>query len=203
MGALPATRPSLLVRIQDPRDQEAWRQFVELYAVLIYGFLRKRGLQDADAADLMQEVLRFVVPAAGRPGYDPRRGAFRSWLFTITRNKLVNFLESQKTRVHVKGGPDAQRVFDQHAGPDEDAAAQWEHEYERRAFAWAAELVRDKFPAPTWQAFWLTAVDGRSAREVGQALSLSPGAVYLAKSQVLARLRQEIQHIEDGVGVSD
>src|SRR5437588_509207 len=81
----PVTRASLLVRIRDGRDRDAWRQFVRLYAPVVYGFARKRGLQDADAADLMQEVFRSVAAAAGRLDYDPARGTFRSWLYTVTR----------------------------------------------------------------------------------------------------------------------
>src|SRR5205823_3239375 len=88
MDELPATRASLLVRIRDGQDAEAWRQFVRVYAPVVYGFARKRGLQDADAADLMQEVLRSVAAAAGHLEYDPRRGSFRGWLYTVTRNKL-------------------------------------------------------------------------------------------------------------------
>jgi len=203
MEVSPATPPSLLVRIQDPQDQEAWRQFVQLYATLIYGFLRKRGVQDADAADLMQEVLRSVLTAAGRLRYEPQRGTFRGYLFTITRNKLANFLDSRRAQLRVSGDSNGQRRLDQYAGPDEDAARQWERDYERRAFAWAAEQVRDEFREPTWQAFWLTAVEGHSAKDAGQTLGLSPGAVYVAKSRVLARLRQQIEQIEEGAGIPD
>src|SRR5438270_7260333 len=103
MEQSPATRASLLVRLRDPHDKEAWGQFVQLYAPVIYGFARKRGLQDADAADLMQEVLRSVSRAAGRLEYDPSRGSFRGWLFTITRNKVFNFLEGRSRRLVASG----------------------------------------------------------------------------------------------------
>src|SRR3954452_21808877 len=91
-----ATRPSLLVRIRDARDREAWGQFVEIYAPLVYDLARRRGLQDADAADLTQEVLRSVSSAIGRLDYDPARGTFRGWLFTVTRNAINTFLESRR-----------------------------------------------------------------------------------------------------------
>jgi RNA polymerase sigma-70 factor (ECF subfamily) len=87
MADSPTTRPSLLVRIRDPQDSQAWTQFVEVYAPLVYGFARKHGLQDADAADVTQDVLRAVAGAAGRLEYDPQRGSFRGWLLTIVRNK--------------------------------------------------------------------------------------------------------------------
>src|SRR5438046_2590559 len=90
MNEAPATRASLLVRLRDADDGPAWTQFVELYAPLIYGFAKKSGLQDADAADVTQEVLRAVAGAARRLEYDPNRGTFRGWLFTICRRELCD-----------------------------------------------------------------------------------------------------------------
>src|SRR5919197_2744578 len=96
MTAPPLTRASLLVRLRDPNDADAWSEFVRLYAAVIYGFARKHGLQDADAADLTQEVLRAVAGAVGRLEYDPARGSFRGWLFTVVRNRLRDFLDGRK-----------------------------------------------------------------------------------------------------------
>src|SRR5436190_14167804 len=111
MAEPPATRPSLLVRLRDVRDAAAWQQLVELYAPMVYGFARKRGLQDADAADLMQDVLRAVSGAAARLDYDPAKGTFRSWLFTVTRNKLYNFLDHNKRQVQADGGSGTRRLL--------------------------------------------------------------------------------------------
>jgi RNA polymerase sigma-70 factor (ECF subfamily) len=192
----PATRASLLLRLRDPKDAEAWRQFVQVYSAVVYGFARKRGLQDADAADLMQDVFRAVAATAGRLQYDRSRGSFRGWLFTVTRNKLYNFLTGRRRRrEHGSGDSDARELLEAHPAPT-DGAADWDQEYERRVFAWAAERVRGEFTEPTWQAFWLTAVDDVGAREAGGRLGLSPGAVYVAKSRVLARLREEIQRLQ-------
>jgi RNA polymerase sigma factor (sigma-70 family) len=196
MEDAPVTRASLLVRLRDGQDQEAWRQFVQVYAPLIYGFARQRGLQDADAADLMQEVLRAVALAAGRLAYDPQRGTFRGWLYTVTRNKLYNFLNGRRRQARATGDTGAQELLEDQPGQDGDAADLWDQEYERRLFTWAADRVRGEFQAPTWQAFWRTAVEGESAREAGRALGLSPGAVYVAKSRVLARLREQIQILQ-------
>ncbi len=103
MQESPATRASLLVRLRDGDDADAWGEFARIYAPVIYGFARKRGLQDADAADLMQEVLRSVSSAARRLEYDPARGTFRGWLFTVTRNKIFNFMDSRSRRVQASG----------------------------------------------------------------------------------------------------
>ena len=78
----------------------------------------------------------------------------------------------------------------------EDETAVWEREYERRVFAWAAGKVRDDFESSSWQAFWRTAVDGQSGKEVAAALGLSIGAVYIAKSRILSRIKEQIQQLQ-------
>src|ERR1700754_2082006 len=99
----PVTRASLLIRLRDRSNQPAWDEFVSLYGPVIYGFARKRGLQDADAADTMQDVLRSVSTAIGRLDYDRTQGTFRGWLFTITRNKVYNFLSARRIRPQGSG----------------------------------------------------------------------------------------------------
>ena len=197
MEEAPVTRASLLLRIRDGRDHEAWRQFVQIYAPVVYGFARKRGLQDADAADLMQEVLRSVAGAAGRLNYDPQRGSFRAWLYTVTRNKIYSFLDGRRRHVRGSGDSGTQQRLEKHAAPEEDTVAQWDREYERQLFAWAAEQVRGEFSEKTWQSFWLTAVEGQNAKAVSQRFGMSPGAVYVAKSRVLARLREQVQQVQE------
>jgi RNA polymerase sigma factor (sigma-70 family) len=193
-AAPPLTRVSLLLRLRDPKDNEAWSEFTRLYATVIYGFARKRGLQDADAADMMQDVLRSVSSAIGRLEYDSKKGTFRGWLYSITRNKIYNFLESRSKKARGTGDDNArQRLEEVPAKIDED---DWDREYERKAFAIAADRVKGEFQAATWQAFWKTAVEGIGAQEVGKELKMSPGAVYVAKSRVLARLKEEVETLK-------
>ena len=192
----PATRPSLLVRLRDARDERAWAQFVDLYAPLVYGYARRHGLQDADAADVTQTVLRAVASAIGRFHYDPKRGSFRGWFFTIVRNKVLTFLSNRHDFCQGTGDPATQHLLEAQPAPDQETAA-WESEYEQRVFAWAVEQVRPHVHESTWQAFWQTAVEGRSAKEVAMALDLRVGAVHLGKSRVLARLRVAIQHARE------
>src|SRR5688500_20161873 len=104
----PLTRTSLVLQLRDPENQAAWQEFSRLYGPVVYGFARKRGLQDADAADLMQEVLRSVARNAEKMEYDPARGTFRGWLYTVTRNKIYNFLNGQKNRPRGVGDSAAQ-----------------------------------------------------------------------------------------------
>ena len=196
MHESPATRASLLVRLRDGSDAGAWKEFVHVYGPVIYGFARKRGLQDADAADLMQEVLRSVSAAAPRLDYDRARGTFRGWLFTITRNKVFNFLDGRRRRPVASGDPDVQDRLEQLADGGGTPAADWEADYQRSLAARAMEQVRGEFQPATWQAFLLTAVEGVAPAEAGRRAGLSVGAVYVAKSRVIARLRQEIEVLQ-------
>ena len=196
MQESPATRASLLVRLRDGGDAGAWREFVHLYAPIIYGFARKRGLQDADAADLMQEVLRSVSLAAKRLEYDPARGSFRGWLFTVTRNKVFSFLESRSRRVLGSGDSRVQQRLEQQADSDGALSAEWEANYQRTMANQAMERVKGEFQAATWDAFIQTAVEGRTPAQVASRVGLSVGAVYVAKSRVIARLRQEIERMQ-------
>jgi RNA polymerase sigma-70 factor (ECF subfamily) len=194
MAEPPLTRITLLARIRDGKDTDAWREFVQIYGPVVYRFARNRGLQDADAADLMQDVLRSVARTAPRLEYDPARGTFRGWLYTVTRNKIYNFLSGQRHRPRASGDPDAQERLDAAPARDGDGPdAEWEREYQRQLSARAMDLVKGEFQPATWDAFWQTAVDGKPAADVGAALKMSPGAVYVAKSRVLARLREEVK----------
>jgi len=192
----PTTQPSLLVRLRDARDELAWAQFVDLYAPLVYGYARRHGLQDADAADMTQIVLRAVASAIGRFDYNPRRGSFRSWFFTIVRNKVLGFLSQRQEFRQGSGDPATQQLLEALEAPEKESA-EWDIDYEKRVFAWAVEQVRPQVRPSTWQAFWQTAVEGRPGKDVAAALDLSLGAVHLAKSRVMARLKAAIQQALD------
>lgn len=191
----PPTRATLLVRLRDSSDEDAWRQFVELYAQVVYRWYRRRGLQDADAADLTQEVLQAVAAGAGRLDYDPERGTFRGWLYGLVRHKLRDFFDRRCRHPPATGDVATFEIL-QAIPTADDEPEQWEREYQRRLFSVAAEKARALVDDATWQAFWRTAVDGQLARDVAQALQMSVGAVYVAKSRVVARIKQYVAQIE-------
>jgi len=114
-----------------------------------YGFARKRGLQDCDAADLTQDVLRAVAATAGRFHYDSRRGTFRGWLFTVARHKLSTQAARQKRQCQGSGDSDAQLRLEELPAPEPDKEAQWEQEHERQMLACAIEQVRGDFQDST------------------------------------------------------
>ena len=196
MAEIPLTRASLLVRLRDPQDEAAWGEFVDLYAPLVYGYARKQGLQDADAADLSQDVLGAVAGAVGRLEYNPRCGAFRNWLFTVVRRKLSNWRRARRSRPESRSDPASDQDLHRCPAPAE-AEREWEAEWERRLFAWACEQVRRDVADATWQAFWATAIEDRPGKQVAAGLGLTVAAVYRARSRVLARLKELVRSAQD------
>jgi RNA polymerase sigma-70 factor (ECF subfamily) len=191
----PLTRASLLVQLRDGSNHAAWQEFINLYGPIVYGFARKRGLQDADAADLMQDVMRSVSAAIQRLDYDRKLGTFRGWLFTITRNKIFSFLSARRLRPQGTGDTSANQMLNAH--PDEaDGSDTWEMEYQRRLASQAMERVKGEFQENTWRAFWLTGVEGISAADAAKQIGISAGAIYVAKSRVLARLKEEVETMQ-------
>jgi RNA polymerase sigma-70 factor (ECF subfamily) len=196
MAEIPPTRASLLVRLRDPRDGSAWGEFVELYAPLVFGYARKQGLQDADAADLAQDVLLAVAGSVGRLEYDPARGAFRNWLFTIVRRKLATWRVIQANNAPASGDTGIHDLLKKTPAP-EAQEKDWQIEWEDRLFAWASAKVRQEVQDLTWQAFWKTAIEGQSGKQVAACLGLSVSAVYNARSRVRARLRELIKTVQE------
>jgi RNA polymerase sigma-70 factor (ECF subfamily) len=194
MSAPPTTRYSLLLRIADPQNHAAWLEFVAIYEPLVYRVARRRGLQDADARDLCQEVFRAVAGVAHRWEPDPARGSFRGWLSRVARNLTLNALRTQRRRGQASGDSDLARLIDLQPADDE-RSREIDNEYRRRLFELAAEAIEPQFTRTTWQAFWQTAVLSREVSRVAAELGISPGAVYIAKSRVLARLRERVSQL--------
>lgn len=195
MEQWPSTHGSLLVRVRDLSDRDAWTSFVQVYAPVVYRYARRHGLQDADAADLSQDILRRVAGAIQEFRYDRQRGSFRGWLFTVTRNALQNFLEAAQRRTATLTKY-ARQVSTRSSDEEPQDVQIWDEEYERQLLAEAAARVRPRFSDTTWQAFWQTAVEEQSAADVAHALGISVGALYVARSRVLAKLRKEVESLE-------
>jgi len=197
MHSTPETRASLLIRVRDPADQAAWHEFVEIYRPVILRLARQKGMQEADADDIAQQVLIAVAKAVEQREHDPKRAKFRTWLNHVAHNAILNAL--------TRGRPDrgsgdsaviaALNQHESHAGPDSDLLRL---EHRREVFRWAARQVRKEFHQTTWDAFWRTAVDGRTVEVVAQELSKNRGAIYAARSRVMRRIQEKVTEYEQG-----
>ena len=195
MNAL-ETRATLLIRLRDASDQDAWRLFASIYTPLVYRYALKHGLQDADAADVAQETMCNVVRAISDFEYDPSRGSFRGWLLTVVRNSMRKRYRQAQHQILGSGDTHVQNLLQQSPDPNPHSDDEWTREYELWLFHKVAKWIRSEFQSKTWDAFWKTTVDGQDVAAVASELSMSPGAIYIARSRVLARIRSEIEKIE-------
>ena len=197
MASFPDTRASLIVRLSDADNEEAWDEFVRLYQPVVYRLARRRGFQHADAEELVQEVMLAVARAAEGWVPDPERGRFRTWLHRIARNLMVNFLTRRKHQVWGTGKSDVQQMLEAESDPQSAVTQLFEVEYRRETFRWAASQVEREVKGTTWQAFWLSTIDDLPAAEVALRLKISVGSVYIARSRVMARLRRLVDKARD------
>jgi RNA polymerase sigma-70 factor, ECF subfamily len=194
-AAAPFSTSSGLLQRAKEHEPESWRRLSYLYGPAVYRWGRQCGLQPSDAADIAQEV--FCAVWTGLPGFRKDRpgDSFRGWLWTITRNKVRDFARRRAALPHPAGGDPGQRNLEQIADALDSEVAPPRLQVE--AVHRSAELVKSEFEPPTWQAFWLTAVEGRKGTDVAEELGMSVGAVYMAKSRVLRRLREELDGLFD------
>lgn len=188
--ANPETRPSLLRLLGSELDQNAWKQFTELYSPVIYRYCRRKGLQEADALEVLQDVLLQVYQYIAAFDYDPDRGRFRAWLQSVTHSRLCRYWKKTAKRKECTG----------HDQQLEQAQASDEFNTEMVAHVTqlALEQIRNDFQADTWAAFEQTWIEQKSVTDVAQKLGRSVGWVYVAKSRVLKRLTKRItQYIDE------
>lgn len=176
---------SLVVRLQ-ARDPEGWRRFTQIYGPLVYSWARAARLPEADAADVGQEVFQAVALHIDEFRRDRPGDSLRGWIWTVTRNKIREHFRRRARRPEVGFGDHGLAELAAVANEPENG------EETARLAQRALDLIRTDFETRTWQAFWRTAVDGERPVDVARELGLSPAAVYMARSRVLARLRQEL-----------
>ena len=191
MTEFPETRASLLIQLRTPENREAWEAFAATYQPVIYRMARRRGLQDADARDLVQNVLVRVSAAIDR--YEPQPGVrFRNWLSRVAKNAILSAL-TRRARDRGLGGTDASDQLAQRPDLSDQTDRELETEIMREQFLRAAAVVRTDVNDETWKAFEATVINGLSCDDAAQELGKSVGTVYAARSRVLKRLRDQIQ----------
>ena len=186
--AMHSTPPSLLERLRQPGEQQAWDRFVQLYTPLLCGWARRLGLHDADIADLVQDVFLRVFRKLPDFVYEPEK-SFRGWLRTMLLNHWRNV---RQRRVEQQLPGEANRIA---APPESDLLE--EKDYRTMVIGRLLALLKAEFPEGTWKPFWQYAVQGNSPRAVAQACGISINSVYVAKSRVLTRLRRELHGLLD------
>ena len=193
MASLPETRHSLLVRLAAPEDAQAWREFASIYERAIFRYSKSRGLQDADAEEVVQQVLSTVHRKIGDWRPTGRPGAFRAWLLQTARRTSLKALRDRTRCDRAAGGTSVlEKLGQAPAGAGAEIGLEDEdlNDWRKWAFCVAASQAEKEVEPTTWQAFWLTAVEERSASETAAELGIKIGSVYTAKCRVLARIKE-------------
>ncbi|TWU43667.1 ECF RNA polymerase sigma factor SigE [Rubripirellula tenax] len=185
----PETRASLILRLRDAADVAAWDEFVAIYGPLVYRLALGRGLQPADADDVVQQVFTAVAQSVGRWVEQPERGRFRGWLLGIARNIALKTLTRRPHGGVGLGGQQSPERLETIEAPGGPLSSQFDIEFRREVYRWAACQVREAIEPNTWNAFHLTHVEGVSIAEAAAQLNISVGNVYIARSRVIRRLR--------------
>lgn len=192
MNSSPETRFSLIGRLSNPENVEAWNEFAQIYQPMIFRIARRRGLQHADASEVTQEVLTRVANAVESWDPDRNKGTFRGWIYRITRNVTIDYLR-KAGRQPINLDTLSSVPIRDFSDPSQEQSREFQMEYEKQLFVWAANKIQGEFKPRTWQAFWTTAVEGKSVRETAIELSMTAGAIYVSRSRVMKRLSEEVQ----------
>lgn len=186
-----STSVSLLDRLSGDLRSDSWQQFADLYTPLLRKWLSRYGVQESDADDLIQEVLLVVTRELPAFRHNSRPGAFRSWLRAIVVNRLREYWRARAKRPIAAGGSDFAHQLDQLQDDDSSLSRMFEEDHDRHLIRRLLALTETKFEPTTWQAFRRLTIDRLDAEKVAAELGITPNAVYIAKSRVLAALRQE------------
>lgn len=191
----PETRASLILRLRNAEDVVAWDEFVGIYSPVISKVASRLGLQRSDIENVVQEVLLRVARSVSLWLDRTDRGPFRAWLQRIARNETVNLLKRRATRPFVQLTSDDGML--ENLVDEQILSEELSMEYEREVFLWAAEQVRESVAVKTWQAFWLTHVEGLSIDAAAQQLGVRPGHIYFGRCRVMNRLKRTIHLFEE------
>ena len=201
MNSTPETRLSLLIRVRDPADHQAWLEFIEIYRPVIIRLARRQGMQEADAEDVAQTVLISVAKSIESREHDRQQARFRTWLTRVARNAILNALMRRKPDRAV-GGSDLHPSLDQSESDRHRDSELLRLEFRREVFRWGARQIKSEFEPATWDAFWLTTVEDRSCEDAAKIIGKPIGTIYTARSRVMRRLKEKVTEYDCAEGVS-
>ena len=192
----PRTRNSLILQLQNQSDSDAWYQFIEIYRPIIYRMACKRGLQDADAQDLAQQVLLSVSQSIGKWEKNKDESIrFRHWLRKVARNAILKVL-TRKAKDCAAGGTGINNALEAQPQDEEQAYRELEAEHKREVFFQATNILKNELSNEAWQIFQLAVVEGMSPESVAAQVNKSVVAVYAARARAIKRVRNIVRNLE-------
>ena len=178
-------------------DESSWQEFYEMYWRAIYGYALRFGMREADAQDIVQEVFVKIFRQMPAFDYDRGKGRFLSWVKTVTRTTVLDAYRRKNARIEgklkaIEPGPD-ESGLEGIADPDgHQISDPWELEWQKSLMAQGLMRVRARVSEITYSAFCLYALDGKSVKDVGEALGIAPSTVYVHSSRIMTMLKEEV-----------
>lgn len=188
----PPTRSSLILHLQNARNDAAWREFVMVYESFLVRLITRRGVPAAHVSDVANQVLSAIARSIDQWKDDQQDASFRRWLSRVARNVVMRYMSNERRHVSAIGGTDAFESLAQIAEPYDDAIAR---QYEHELIIWAAEQVKGEFIETSWKAFWMTMIEGLTVAEVAETLAVSPGSIYMSRGRILKRIRDKVNDV--------
>ena len=185
------TSTSLLERLRSADRPEDWSRLNDLYAPLLRSWMRRYEVGDSDAADLIQEVLMAVAKDVAKFEHNGRRGAFRTWLKRILINRLRDFWKAQAKLPKATGGSDVVERLQQLDDPRSALSQLWDSEHDKHVLKKILDAAQPQFAPNTWEAFRRVVIERIPVEKVAEECGMTLNAVFIAKSRVVSRLRQE------------
>ena len=201
MPEFPETSHSLIERVHDPANGAAWAEFLGIYQPVVYRMARRRGLQDADAQDVVQQVFASIARSIDTWTGGADRPPFRAWLTTVARNAITNAL-TRRPRDRAAGSTSVVQRLNEVPVPEE-TISEIIREAQREIVHWAAKQIRPEFTEQTWNIFWKTSIDGVAIEDVAALTGRSVGAIYVARHRVLTRLKEKVAEVSQHWDAAD
>ena len=193
MPEFPETNHSLIARVRDPADGVSWTEFLGIYQPVVLRMAKRRGLQDADAEDVMQQVFVSISRSIDRWTASDAAPPFRAWLTTVARNAITKAL-TRRPQDMATGSTSVAELLN--AQPEsEGMAVEMQAEARREIIRWASESIQAEFTTETWNVFWQTSIEGASIAEVAASTGRSAGAIYVARHRVISRLKEKVSEV--------
>ena len=185
----PPTRVSLILHLQNEQDDAAWREFVMVYELFLMRLIERRGVPATHVNDVTNQVLSTIARSITQWKDDQQDASFRRWVSCVARNVVIKYMSNERRHVAAVGGTDALESLAQLPAP---LNHEIERQYEHELIVWAAEQVKGEFIDTSWQAFWMTMIEGRAVADVVQTLAVSPGSIYMSRGRILKRIRDKV-----------
>ncbi|MES2788038.1 MAG: sigma-70 family RNA polymerase sigma factor [Planctomycetota bacterium] len=189
----PETRPSLIIKLTDQRNELAWAEFLCAYEPFLIQLVRRRGTPERHVSDVTQQLLMAIAKTVEGWKPDGREASFRRWLSRVARNVALKYLIRERRQISGQGGTEFLQQMERE--PDLADHERQDGQYEHELIVWAAEQVRGEFRESSWKAFWATQVEGKSVADAAAEIGVSAGSIYMSRSRIFARIREKIDEV--------